>query len=75
MLLASSKLIGAGLASIGLSGAGVGIGLLFSSYLISVSRNPAMKGELFTALVLGFALVEATALFSLLMAFLILFGT
>jgi F-type H+-transporting ATPase subunit c len=70
----SAKLIGAGLSVIGLGGAGIGIGLLFSGYLLSLSRNPSLKGELFSSLILGFALVEATALFGLLMAFLILFA-
>jgi len=74
MLIMSAKLLGAGLAVIGLGGAGAGIGILFSGYLISLSRNPSLKGELFSGLILGFALVEATALFGLLMAFLILFA-
>lgn len=74
MLVTSAKLIGAGAATIGLSGAGVGIGVLFAAYLSSISRNPSLRGELFSSLILGFALVEATALFSILMAFIILFG-
>ena len=74
MLITSSKMVGAGLSSIGLSGAGVGIGLLFSSYISGISRNPGLKGEMFSALILGFAIVEATALFSLMMSFLILFA-
>lgn len=59
---------------LGLIGGGVGLGLLFNGYLIAVSRNPSVKGELFSSLILGFALIEATALFSLLMSFLILFA-
>ena len=74
MLLATGKLIGAGLASIGVAGAGVGIGVVFGSFLIAYSRNPGLKSELFSYLLLGFALTEATALFALMMAFLILFA-
>lgn len=66
--------MGAGFATVGVLGAGVGIGVVFGSYLIAASRNPNMKSELFSTLILGFALVEATALFALLMAFLILFA-
>jgi len=70
----STTVIGAGLATIGLAGAGVGIGNVFGSLLIAVSRNPQEKDELFRLSILGFALTEAIALFALMMAFLILFG-
>lgn len=73
MLLAAAKLVGAGLATIGLAGAGVGIGNVFGSLVIAVSRNPNEKDELFRLAILGFALTEAIALFALMMAFLILF--
>lgn len=68
------KVIGAGLATIGVAGAGVGIGIVFGCYLIAVARNPEMSTTLFVFAFLGFALSEATALFSLMVAFLILFG-
>ena len=55
-------------------GAGVGIGNLFQGYLIALSRSPNMKSELFSTMILGFALTEATALFALLMSFMILFA-
>jgi len=74
MLLKSSKLIGAGLATIALSGAGVGIGVVFGSLVVSIARNPSLLKQLFTYALLGFALTEAIALFGLMMAFLILFG-
>jgi F0F1-type ATP synthase membrane subunit c/vacuolar-type H+-ATPase subunit K len=73
MLLTAAKLVGAGLATIGLAGAGVGIGNVFGSLLIAVSRNPNERDELFRLAILGFALTEAIALFALMMAFLILF--
>ena len=48
---------------------------LFGALLvIGVSRNPSLKDELFKLAILGFALTEAIALFSLMMAFLILFA-
>ena len=70
----STTVIGAGLATIGLAGAGVGIGNVFGSLLIAVSGNPQEKDELFRLSILGFALTEAIALFALMMAFLILFS-
>jgi len=72
-MVIGAKLIGAGLATIGLAGAGVGIGNVFGSLLIATSRNPNEKDELFRLAILGFALTEAIALFALMMAFLILF--
>jgi F-type H+-transporting ATPase subunit c len=74
MLLQSAKFIGAGLATIGLAGAGVGIGVVFGALVVATSRNPNVKDELFRLAILGFALTEAIALFALMMAFLILFA-
>jgi F-type H+-transporting ATPase subunit c len=74
MLLQAAKFIGAGLATIGLAGAGVGIGTVFGALVVGTSRNPSLKDELFKIAILGFALTEAIALFSLMMAFLILFA-
>ena len=73
-MLQAARYIGAGLATIGLAGAGVGIGNVFGSFLIAISRNPLLLKTLFTYTILGFALVEAIALFGLMMAFLLLFG-
>jgi len=74
IMLQSAKLIGAGLATIGLAGAGVGIGTVFGALVLGVSRNPSLKDELQQLAILGFALTEAIALFALMMAFLILFA-
>ena len=68
----AAKYIGAGLAVICLFG--VGIGNIFSAFITSVARNPAARPIVFPFTMLGFALVEAIALFALLIAFLILFG-
>ena len=74
MLLQSAKCIGAGLATIGLAGAGVGIGSVFGALVTGTSRNPSLKDELFKVALIGFALTEAIALFALMIAFLILFA-
>jgi F-type H+-transporting ATPase subunit c len=74
ILLEASKLIGAGVATVGLAGAGIGIGSIFAALLTSLSRNPSLKPELFRLAIFGFALVEAMALFTLMMSFLILFA-
>ena len=66
-------MIGAGMATVGLTGAGAGIGIVFGSLVIALSRNFEIKKDLFGYAILGFALTEAIALFALMMAFLILF--
>ena len=74
MLLQAAKCIGAGLATIGLAGAGIGIVNVFSALILGTSRNPSLKDELFKQAILGFALTEAIALFALMIAFLLLFA-
>ena len=73
MELDAAKMIGAGLAVIGLGGVGAGIGNIFASLISSIARNPAARREVFGLSMLGFALVEAVALYALLISFLILF--
>jgi ATP synthase F0 subunit c len=72
-LVLAGKYIGCGLATIGVTGAGIGMGILFGNYLQALARNPEIKSDLFAAVLLGFALTEAIALFALMIAFLILF--
>jgi F-type H+-transporting ATPase subunit c len=74
MLIDLGKMVGAGIATAGLAGAGVGVGNVFGSLVLGVSRNPGIQGSLTKIAILGFALTEAIALFCLMMAFLILFG-
>jgi F-type H+-transporting ATPase subunit c len=66
------KSIGAGLAVLGMSGAGVGIGIVFAHFLEAFSKRPELKKELFIYAILGFALTESVALFCLSMTFVIL---
>ena len=72
-LIQAAKIIGTGLATTGLIGAGVGIGVVFGALIIGVSRNPSLRGQLFSYAILGFAFAEATGLFALMMAFLLLY--
>jgi len=66
-------MIGAGLATIALSGVGTGIGFIFNGLLDAVAKNPSMARVLFNYAILGFALTEAIALFTIMIVFLILF--
>ena len=73
-MLMSAKLVAAGLACIALGGASVGIGILFGSLLLGLSRNPSLRKELFNNAILGFALTEAMGLFALMMALIFLYA-
>lgn len=73
-LVLAAKYIGAGIALIGLLGAGIGIAIVFSALINGVSRNPSLKDQLFSYLILGIALSEATGLFCLMISFILLFA-
>lgn len=73
-LTTSAKTIGAGLATIGVVGAGAGIGIVFGSLVLAISRNPLKEQRLFQLTILGFALCEAMGLLAIMMAFLILYS-
>lgn len=73
-LFDSSRLIGAGLATIALGGVGIGVGVIFGKLIEGLSVNMGAEKELRKTALLGFALTEAVALFALMMAFLLLFG-
>ena len=73
MIVTAAKLIGAGVATVGLTGAGIGIGTVFGAFIIGISRNPSIEQKMFRFCLIGFALTEAIALFVLIIAFLILF--
>jgi F-type H+-transporting ATPase subunit c len=73
-LTTAGKTVGAGLATIGVVGAGAGIGLVFAGLLQALSRNPGMDARLMQLTILGFALTEAMGLLAIMMAFLILYS-
>jgi F0F1-type ATP synthase membrane subunit c/vacuolar-type H+-ATPase subunit K len=73
MEVEAAKMIGAGIATFALFGVGLGIGNIFSTLISTVGRNPSVQQRVFPYAIIGFALVEAVALFALLIAFLILF--
>lgn len=74
VFLTASKNVGAGLATIGLVGAGIGVGIVFGSLITALARNPQLNDQLFSYAILGFALTEAVGLLALMMSFLILFS-
>jgi F-type H+-transporting ATPase subunit c len=66
--------IGAGLATLGMGGAAIGVGNIFAQYLAGALRNPSAADGQFARLIFGFAVTEALGIFSLLVALLLLFA-
>jgi ATP synthase F0 subunit c len=74
MELASLKFIGAGLSTLGMLGAAIGVAIIFAALLNGVSRNPSVAPKLFTQAMIGAALAEAMGLFALVVAFMLIFA-
>jgi len=71
----AGKAIGAGLCmGIGAIGPGVGEGHAVAHALDGMARQPETTGTLRTNMILGCAIAETTGIYSLLIAFLILFA-
>ena len=73
MDLVAAKVIGAGLATMGMMGVGIGLGNLFSNLLQAVGRNPGAKKDIFSLGLIGAALTEFIAILIFLVVILILF--
>ena len=74
MEVEAAKLIGSGLAAIGMVGAGIGLGVLFGNYLQAAIRNPSAAASQQTMLFLGMALTETMGLFAFVVSLLLRFG-
>jgi F-type H+-transporting ATPase subunit c len=68
------KYIGAGLATIGLGGAGIGVGHVAGNFLAGALRNPSAAASQTATLFVGIAFAEALGIFSFLIALLLMFA-
>ena len=67
--------LGAGLAvAFGTLGAGLGLGIATKGVLDAIARQPEIKDEAFKNFIIGAGLAEATAIYALLIAILLVFG-
>lgn len=73
MEVEAAKLIAASIALLPILGVGIALGMIFSSYNISIGRNPGAEEALNRKFILTFAFTEALAIFSLGVALVILF--
>lgn len=65
--------IGAGLAMIGVFGTGVGQGYAAGKAAEAVGRNPEAASKIRTMMIIGMAIAESAAIYSLIIAFLLIF--
>ena len=68
-----SVAIGAAIAVLTGIGAGIGIGIATGKAVEAIARQPEAKKDIRSSLILGCALAEATAIYGLIVAMLILF--
>jgi F-type H+-transporting ATPase subunit c len=67
------KFIGAGLACIGMGGAGIGVGHIAGNFLAGALRNPSAAPGQIANLFVGIAFAEAMGIFSFLVAMILIF--
>ena len=67
------KYLAIGLMTLALAASGIGEGLICVKALDGMSRNPEMYGKLRTAMIMGCALTETTAIYGLLIAIMLMF--
>lgn len=65
--------LAAGIAVLAGIGAGIGIGIATGRATEAIARQPEAAGKIQTALILGAGLAEATAIYGLIVAIIILF--
>ena len=74
-IVQAAKLIGAGLAAIGVTGGGIGIGSVVGGAVQAMGRNPDAAPLIQTNMIIGIAFAEAVAIYALAVAFIILFAS
>ncbi|WP_342263641.1 ATP synthase F0 subunit C [Spiroplasma endosymbiont of Clivina fossor] len=67
------KFIGAGIAVLGCFGAGIGQGYAAGKAAEAVGRNPEANGKIRTMLIIGCAIAETGAIYSLVIALILIF--
>lgn len=74
-IVEAARLIGAGLAAVGVIGGGIGIGVVVGGAVQAMGRNPDAAPLITTNMFIGIAFAEAVAIYALAIAFIILFAT
>ncbi|ADL52744.1 ATP synthase F0 subunit C [Clostridium cellulovorans] len=67
------KVLAAGLAALGVVGAGIGCGNVAAKAVEGVSRQPEASSDITRTMILGIVFSEATAIYALIIAILLIF--
>lgn len=68
------NLLGAGIAMVGTLGAGLGLGMLFSSWIQGIARNPQAADKISGIGFIGFAATELVLLLGFVVAILLIYA-
>ncbi len=75
MDIEAARLLAAGLCmGLGAIGPGIGEGYAAGQTMAAIGRNPAMAGKLIPNMIVAMAITESTAIYSLVVALIILFA-
>lgn len=72
-IVQAAALIGAGIAAMGGIGAGLGQGIATAHAVDAIARQPEAKNDIMQTLITGLAITESSAIFALVVAFLLIF--
>lgn len=65
------NVIGMGLAALGFGGIGIGMGFMFGKAIETIGRQPGSAKQILPIMWIAFALIEALALYGIVIAFMI----
>jgi F-type H+-transporting ATPase subunit c len=72
MEMEALKFLGMGLVALGMAGAAIGVGLIFSAAAQGVARNPVAEPKIFKMAILGAVFAEFMGLLSFVLGILIM---
>jgi F-type H+-transporting ATPase subunit c len=67
----SARMIAKGLIALSMVGTAIGEGMIIAKALESIGRNPAETDSIFSKMIIGVAMCESTAIYALVMFFII----
>jgi len=69
-----TSVLGCAIAMVAVGGCASGIGQLFAALVVGIARNPSMKEDLFTYLLIGMGFLEFLIIIVVLIAFMLLYS-
>merc|ERR1711964_931691 len=69
-----TSVLGCAIAMVAVGGCASGVGQLFAALVVGIARNPSMKEDLFTYLLIGMGFLEFLIIIVVLIAFMLLYS-